>query len=142
MSLTDLIYLSQKSLRSNILRSVLTSLGIIIGVSSVAGDRGRKSNYYYGSSKAAFSSYLSGIRNRLNLSNVTVLTVKPGFIKTKMTRELEFPNILSSSASNVAEKIFNAQQDKKNVIYVKWFWRYLMLVIKIIPERIFKKTSL
>lgn len=120
----------------------LRKKGFIVGISSVAGDRGRKSNYFYGSSKAAFSSYLSGIRNRLNSSNVNVLTVKPGFIKTKMTIDIEFPNFLSSSPSNVAEKIFIAQQKKKNVIYVKWFWRVIMIVIKIIPEIIFKRTSL
>ncbi|ALE02287.1 SDR family oxidoreductase [Candidatus Pseudothioglobus singularis] len=120
----------------------LQKSGFIVGVSSVAGERGRQSNYLYGSSKAALSIYLSGLRNRLHASNISVLTVKPGFIKTKMTKGMDLPQFLTLSPTEVADKIFIAQQKKKNVVYLKWIWRWIMFVIKIIPEAIFKRTSL
>lgn len=116
--------------------------GFIIGISSVAGDRGRKTNYIYGSSKAGFSAYLSGLRNRLFSSNVRVLTVKPGFVYTKMTAHLKLPPILTSKPEEVARDIFNAQQKGKDVLYTKWIWRYIMLIIKHIPEGIFKRMSI
>lgn len=116
--------------------------GFIIGVSSVAGDRGRKTNYIYGSTKAAFSAYLSGLRNRLYESGISVLTVKPGFVNTKMTEELELPQKLTAEPNEVAEDIFKAQQAGKNILYTKWIWRYIMLIIKHIPEFIFKKLSI
>jgi short-subunit dehydrogenase len=96
----------------------LRKSGFIIGVSSVAGDRGRQSNYLYGSSKAALSIYLSGLRNRLYSSNINVLTVKPGFIKTKMTKGMDLPSYLTSNPTEIADKIFLAQQKRKNVIYL------------------------
>lgn len=116
--------------------------GVIVGISSVAGDRGRASNYTYGSAKAGFTAYLSGLRNRLYKSGVHVITVKPGFIKTKMTAHLELPNLLTASPEEVATKIEEAIRKKSNVIYVKWFWRYIMLIIKNIPEGLFKKLNL
>jgi len=116
--------------------------GFIIGVSSVAGDRGRKANYIYGSSKAAFSAYLSGLRNRLYSSNVQVLTVKPGFVATKMTAGLDLPAKLTAQPEDVALDIFEAQQKGKDVIYTKAKWRLIMLIIKHIPEFIFKKLSI
>lgn len=116
--------------------------GVIVGISSVAGDRGRASNYTYGSAKAGFTAYLSGLRNRLYKSGVHVVTVKPGFIKTKMTSHLELPNILTASPEEVADKIEKAIRKKSDVIYVKWFWRYIMMIIKAIPEGIFKKLNL
>ncbi|MCB0494668.1 MAG: SDR family oxidoreductase [Cyclobacteriaceae bacterium] len=116
--------------------------GVIVGISSVAGDRGRGSNYAYGSAKAGFSAYLSGLRNKLNTYGVHVLTVKPGFIKTKMTDHLKLPKLLTATPEQVARKIEKAIRRKCNVIYVKWFWRYIMIVIKLIPEPIFKKLSL
>ncbi|WP_299441832.1 SDR family oxidoreductase [uncultured Aquimarina sp.] len=116
--------------------------GFIIGVSSVAGDRGRKSNYFYGSAKAGFTSYLSGVRARLAKKGVHVLTVKPGFVYTKMTAHLELPKLLSIQPDQVAKSVFKAQRKKKNVLYVKWTWRYIMLIIKMIPEFIFKKMNL
>ena len=116
--------------------------GFIIGVSSVAGDRGRKTNYVYGSAKAAFSSYLSGLRNRLYESGVSVLTVKPGFVNTKMTEGLDLPAKLTAEPSEVAQDIYKAQQAGKNILYTKWIWRYIMLIIKHIPEFIFKKLSI
>jgi len=116
--------------------------GFIVGVSSVAGDRGRKANYIYGSAKAAFSAYLSGLRNRLYESGVTVLTVKPGFVATKMTENLDLPEKLTAQPSEVALDIFNAQQKGKNILYTKWIWKYVMLIIAHIPEFIFKKMSI
>jgi len=116
--------------------------GFIIGVSSVAGDRGRGSNYFYGSAKAAFSTYLSGLRNRLSASNVNVLTVKPGFVYTKMTEGMNLPTRLTSNPIDIAEDIFKAQKSKKNILYTNWKWKWIMLVIKAIPERFFKKMNL
>ena len=116
--------------------------GFIVGVSSVAGDRGRKANYIYGSAKAAFSTYLSGLRNRLHESGVSVLTVKPGFVATKMTENLDLPEKLTAQPSEVAEDIFKAQQNGSNILYTKWIWRYVMLIIKHIPEFMFKKMSI
>ncbi|QSZ40921.1 SDR family oxidoreductase [Sulfurimonas aquatica] len=116
--------------------------GFIVGVSSVAGDRGRKANYIYGSAKAAFSTYLSGLRNRLYESSVHVLTVKPGFVATKMTENLDLPEKLTAQSIDVAEDIFKAQQAGKNILYTKWIWQYVMLIIKHIPEFIFKKMSI
>ncbi|WP_324172966.1 SDR family oxidoreductase [Sulfurimonas sp.] len=116
--------------------------GFIVGVSSVAGDRGRKTNYIYGSAKAAFSTYLNGMRNRLHESGVSVLTVKPGFVATKMTEGLDLPEKLTAQPQEVADDIFSAQQSGKNTLYTKWMWRYIMLIIKHIPEFIFKKMSI
>ncbi|MGE4396665.1 MAG: SDR family oxidoreductase [Sulfurimonas sp.] len=116
--------------------------GFIVGVSSVAGDRGRKANYIYGSAKAAFSAYLSGLRNRLYESGVQVLTVKPGFVATKMTENLDLPENLTAQPSDVAEDIFSAQQKGRNTLYTKPIWFFIMLIIKHIPEFIFKKMSI
>jgi len=116
--------------------------GTIIGISSVAGDRGRKSNYLYGSAKAGFTTYLSGLRNRLYSSDVHVLTVKPGFVDTQMTKDLSLPPLLTASPNQVAKDIYKAMEKKKNVLYTKWFWKYIMFIIKQIPEPIFKKLSL
>lgn len=116
--------------------------GFIVGVSSVAGDRGRKANYIYGSSKAAFSAYLSGLRNRLYESGVKVLTVKPGFVATKMTAGLDLPVKLTAQAEDVAKDIFNAHQKGKDVLYTKSIWRIIMLIINHIPEFMFKKMSI
>lgn len=116
--------------------------GFIIGISSVAGDRGRKTNYIYGSAKAALSAYLSGLRNRLYDANVQVLTVKPGFVNTKMTSNLDLPEKLTAQPVEVADAIFSAQQKGKDIIYVKSIWKLIMCVIKHIPEFIFKRLSI
>jgi len=116
--------------------------GFIIGISSVAGDRGRKSNYIYGSSKAALTTYLSGLRNRLCDSNVHVMTVKPGFVETRMTAGMKLPRALTAQPEEVARDIFRAQQKRRSVIYTRGIWRLIMLVILHIPENIFKKTSI
>lgn len=115
--------------------------GFIVGISSVAGDRGRKSNYIYGSAKAGFSAYLSGLRNRLHESGIKVLTVKPGFVNTKMTAGLELPAILTAKPQEVAKDIYTAQQKGKDILYTKSVWRWIMLTIKLIPEWKFKEMS-
>ena len=116
--------------------------GIIVGISSVAGDRGRQSNYIYGSAKAGFTAYLSGLRNRLFRSNVHVLTVKPGFMKTKMIEGLKTPGPLTAMPEKVALSIYRAVQDRSNVIYILPVWRLIMAIIFLIPESIFKKLKL
>jgi len=116
--------------------------GTIIGISSVAGDRGRASKLIYSSAKAAFSTYLSGLRNKCFGENVHVMTVQPGFVYTKMTENQPLPKALTSTPTEVAGIIYNAYLKKKNLIYVKWFWRIIMLIIKSIPEFMFKKMKL
>lgn len=116
--------------------------GVIVGISSVAGERGRQSNYIYGSAKAGFTAYLSGLRNRLYHHNVHVLTALPGFVYTKMTEHLTLPKLLTATPDQVADAIYTAIEKKKNVVYIKWFWRWIMIIIKLIPESIFKKKKL
>ncbi|BAO45319.1 SDR family oxidoreductase [Thiolapillus brandeum] len=118
------------------------STGFIVGISSVAGDRGRKSNYVYGSAKAALTTYLSGLRNRLYDYQVHVMTVKPGFVATKMTEHMPLPGILTAQPEQVAADIYKAQQKKRDVLYTKWYWKWIMLVIRLIPEWIFKRMNL
>ncbi len=113
----------------------------IVGISSVAGDRGRQSNYFYGAAKAGLSSYLQGLRNRLARSNVHVLTVKPGFVDTPMTEGIE-GLFLVASPQRVADDILRAYKRRQNILYTPWFWRYIMWVIRLVPERIFKKLKL
>ncbi len=116
--------------------------GFLVGISSVAGDRGRKSNYIYGSAKAALTAYLSGLRNRLYDTQVQVLTVKPGFVRTKMTEGMDLPEKLTAQPGEVAGDIFQAQQEGKDVFYTKRIWKYVMIIIKIIPEWMFKRMSI
>lgn len=115
--------------------------GTIVGVGSVAGDRGRIGNYVYGSAKAGFHTYLSGLRNRLTRSGGHVVTVKPGFVDTAMTWGIE-GMFLVAAPEQVASDIFRAVDRKKNVIYTPFFWRYIMLIIRLIPEFLFKKLSI
>lgn len=112
-------------------------------ISSVAGDRGRQSNYIYGTAKGALTIWLSGLRNHLayKKSNIHVLTIKPGFVDTPMTRDFK-KGLLWVQPSVVARSIIQAIDTKKDVVYVPWFWRYIMLVIKLIPEQIFKTLGL
>ena len=113
--------------------------GCIIGVSSVAGDRGRASNAIYCSSKSGFSSFLSGLRNRLATKNVHVMTVKPGFVDTRMVAHLKLPAIITSQPDDVAVAMIRGAERRANVIYVRERWRWIMLIIMHIPEFIFKK---
>jgi decaprenylphospho-beta-D-erythro-pentofuranosid-2-ulose 2-reductase len=116
--------------------------GTIVGISSVAGNRGRQSNYIYGSAKAGFTAYLSGLRNALFKRGVHVMTVLPGFVYTKMTEHLRLPKPLTAQPADVANVIYHGVLKKVNVVYVKWFWRWIMFIITSIPEGIFKKLKL
>ncbi|MBR0717575.1 SDR family oxidoreductase [Bradyrhizobium liaoningense] len=115
--------------------------GTIVGVSSVAGDRGRASNYVYGSAKAGFSAFLSGLRARASRSSVQVITVKPGFVRTKMTEGMKLIGPLTVEAPVVGDAILDAVERKKDVIYVSNKWRLVMFIIKTLPEAIFKKLK-
>ena len=116
--------------------------GNIIALSSVAGDRGRQSNFIYGSAKAAFTAYLSGLRNYLFSKKVHVMTVKPGFMETKMTEGLPLNLKLTATPKQAAECIYKAYKKQKNIVYVLPIWRLIMLIIIHIPEFIFKKLKL
>ncbi|PVE25750.1 short-chain dehydrogenase [Microvirga sp. KLBC 81] len=117
--------------------------GTIVGVSSVAGDRGRGSNYLYGAAKAGFSAFLSGLRNRLAPAGLRVITVKPGFVRTQMTAGMKLPPILTAEAEEVGRAIFTAaEKGGGDIIYVRRIWRPVMMIIGSIPERIFKRLRL
>lgn len=115
--------------------------GAIIGVGSVAGDRGRQSNYVYGSAKGAFALYLQGLRNRLFKRGVHVMTVKLGFVDTRMTWGLH-TKIPVASPEQAAAAIFDAARRRVDTLYYPPFWRAIMGVIRAIPERAFKRLSL
>ncbi len=116
--------------------------GTMVVLSSVAGERGRQSNFIYGSAKAGLTAYLSGLRNYLFQNNVHVLTVKPGFMDTKMTEGLPLNPKLTATPQQAANSIYKAYKKKKNVAYVLPIWAVIMLVIRNIPEFIFKKLKL
>ncbi len=116
--------------------------GTIIGLSSVAGLRGRQSNFIYGSAKAGFMVYLDGLRNYLLHKNIHVMTVLPGFMDTKMTAGLSLPKLLTASPQKAATLIYKAYKKKKNKIYVTRIWWLIMTIIRNIPECIFKKTKM
>jgi decaprenylphospho-beta-D-erythro-pentofuranosid-2-ulose 2-reductase len=116
--------------------------GNIAVISSVAGDRGRQSNYMYGSAKGGLTVYLSGLRNRLFKSGVNVLTIKPGFVNTPMTYGMPLPKPLVASPEKVGKDIYKAMIKRKSVIYTPFFWRWIMLIITSIPEFMFKKLKL
>ena len=116
--------------------------GTIVGISSVAGDRGRASNYVYGAAKAGFTAFLSGLRNRLAGQGVHVVTVLPGFVNTAMTAGMETPDALTAEPAEVADAIVKAVKKSRNVIYVRRVWWLVMAIIRNIPEAIFKKTSI
>jgi decaprenylphospho-beta-D-erythro-pentofuranosid-2-ulose 2-reductase len=124
-------------------RFVARGSGTLIGISSVAGDRGRSSNTVYGSSKAGFTAFLSGLRNRLFHSGVRVVTIKPGFVRTKMTQNLKLPPIVTAEADEVAAVIFKAGTGGgADVVYVRSIWALIMLIITAIPETVFKRMHL
>lgn len=115
--------------------------GTLAVISSVAGDRGRQSNYIYGAAKGGLSIFLQGLRNRLASKGVQVLTIKPGFVDTPMTAGFK-KGLLWVSAETVAQGIVKAIDKKRDVAYLPWFWWGIMLIIKSIPERMFKKMKL
>ena len=115
--------------------------GFIIGIGSVAGDRGRQSNYTYGAAKGALAIYLQGLRNRLYSGGVRVMTVKPGFVDTAMTYGM--PGLfLVATPQYVGKRIVAALHGSVDILYVPGFWRYILLLIKLIPEAVFKRLKL
>ena len=116
--------------------------GTLVGISSVAGDRGRGSNYHYGSAKAGFTAYLSGLRNALFSHGLHVLTVKPGYVRTRMTAGMELPGPLTAEPATVATAIARAVKRRQNVLYTQGIWRPIMWIIRHLPEGIFKRLHL
>ncbi|HEX3721435.1 MAG TPA: SDR family oxidoreductase [Nitrolancea sp.] len=115
--------------------------GTLAVISSVAGDRGRKTNYVYGSAKAAVSAFLSGLRARLSKSGVRVVTIKPGMVDTPMTAHMK-KGPLFASPERVGNDIHEAMLRGRDIVYTPWYWRYVMLIIRLIPEPIFKRLPL
>lgn len=115
--------------------------GTLVGVSSVAGERGRASNYVYGSAKAGFTQFLSGLRARLARKGVKVIAVKPGFIDTRMTAGMKLPPLLTAQPAEVARAILAAEAKGRDVIYVRPIWRWIMTVVRLLPESLFKRTK-
>lgn len=115
--------------------------GFIAFISSVAGDRGRPSNYIYGASKGALSVYLQGLRSRLFVSGVQVVTIKPGFVDTPMTYGLNGLFLLAKP-QDAAKRVCRAIQKGQEIVYVPGFWAFIMMVIKAMPERVFKRLKL
>ena len=115
--------------------------GTLAAISSVAGDRGRASNYLYGSAKGAVSTYLSGLRQRLNARGVNVLTIKPGFVDTPMTAAFK-KGLLWAKPDQIARGIVHAIDKRRSVVYLPWFWRGIMAVIRGIPEFVFRRIKL
>lgn len=116
--------------------------GTLIGISSVAGDRGRAGNYVYGSAKAGLTAYLSGLRARLHGSLVRVVTVKPGFVDTRMIAGMNPPKALTAQPDEVAQAVLGATDKGPEVIYVRPIWRAIMAVIKMLPEPLFKRVRI
>lgn len=116
--------------------------GVIIGISSVAGERGRASNYVYGAAKAGFTAFLSGLRNRLADKGVRVITVLPGFVATRMTEGLPLNPRLTAQPDEVARAILRAHDGRADVVWVRPIWRVIMAVIRALPEALFKRTKL
>ena len=116
--------------------------GTLVGISSVAGERGRATNYVYGSAKAGFTAFLSGLRNRLAKNGVHVVTVLPGFVATKMTEGMDLPTRLTAQPEEVAKAVFKAVKRTKNTIYIKPMWWIIMVIIRLIPERLFKGLNI
>lgn len=144
---------AQRDIRSNFEGPALTfgvlanrmaarGSGTLVGISSVAGLRGRAANYVYGSAKAGFTAFLSGLRNRLAKQGVHVVTVLPGFVDTRMTAGLDLPAKLTAQPAEVADAVVAAVNKGRNVIYVRRIWQVIMLIIGNIPEAIFKKLSI
>lgn len=115
--------------------------GTLAVISSVAGDRGRASNYLYGSAKAAVSTYLSGLRQRLHGRGISVVTLKPGFVDTPMTMAFK-KGILWATPEHVARGIVRAIDRRRAIVYLPWFWRYIMAVIRCVPEFVFQRVKL
>lgn len=116
--------------------------GSIMVVSSVAGERGRCSNYCYGSSKAAMTAFLSGMRCSLLPYNVHVMTIKPGYVATRMVAHKKLPPYITALTQRVAKDIVKGFKRRSSVVYTMWLWRYIMAVVRLIPEFIFKRLNM
>lgn len=116
--------------------------GTLAVISSVAGDRGRPSNYLYGAAKAAVSTFCEGLRARMYKVGVHVITIKPGFVNTPMTQGLSLPAVLVAEPDQVARRILGGIERKVDTLYAPGFWALIMLVIKCIPQSIFKRLNL
>jgi short-subunit dehydrogenase len=116
--------------------------GTLVLISSVAGDRGRQCNYFYGTSKAAVSTCAEGLRNHVFKRGVHVLTVKPGFVDTPMTAHIPKGGPLWATPEQIADCIEQGLMKNRNVIYTPWFWRFILLIIRHVPETVFKRLSL
>lgn len=116
--------------------------GVLAVIGSVAGDRGRGSNYLYGAAKAAVDAFASGLRARLFKAGVHVLTIKPGFVATPMTAGLDLPPRLTAQPDRVAADIVRAIARKQDVLYTPGFWRLIMTIIRLVPNPIFKRSKL
>ena len=116
--------------------------GTIAVITSVAGDRGRPSNYLYGSAKAAVSTFSEGLRARLFRSGVHVIDIRPGFVDTPMTQDLDLPQLLVSTPDQVAKRITSGIHRRKDVLYVPGFWALILWIIRRIPSSVFKRLSL
>jgi len=116
--------------------------GSLVLMGSAAGDRGKRSNYIYGSTKAAIETYYEGVDHRLHNTGVRIILIKPGFVETKMTLGMDLPLVITASPHEVAKKVYNAVQKEKKVVYVRSIWRLIMLLIRLTPRFIFNKTSL
>jgi len=119
-----------------------TIKGQFIVLSSVAGERGRQSNFIYGSAKAGLTAYLSGLRNYLQDKGIHVATVLPGFMNTKMTAGMPLNPKLTLQPKEAGTLLYKVYKNKKNITYIKWMWRYIMCIIRNVPEFIFKKLKL
>ncbi len=115
--------------------------GCLAAITSVAGVRGRKSNYLYGSAKAAVSTFLEGLRDRVSPAGVTVVDIRPGFVDTPMTRHLP-KNCLYATPAQVGARIHRAMLAGEAVVYTPWFWRWIALAIRLIPRSIFAKLPI
>ena len=116
--------------------------GTVAAITSVAGDRGRSSNYLYGASKSMLSVFLQGYRSRLSKFNVNVIDFKLGFVRTKMTRNLNTSGLLWSDPDFIAKKIIYKLKKTNDTVYLPWFWKFIMLIIRFIPEKIFLKVKI
>ena len=123
-------------------RFAARGFGVIVGVSSVSGERGRRSNYVYGSAKAGFTAYLAGLRHRLAGSGVHVVTVKPGWVGAGPPGGRRRPAWLTAEPADVAEAVVRGIRSRRNVVYVRGRWRLVMALVRAIPEPLFKRLPL
>ena len=116
--------------------------GVIACITSVAGDRGRQSNFVYGGAQAGLQRFLEGLRHRLHGRGIAVLDIRPGFVATAMTAHLPQQGPLWAAPERVARDIVRAVERRRAVLYTPWFWRWIMLVVRSVPRFVFHRTQL